>query len=572
LNSDSTSPKRSKSGIPRISSPTVAAIVGGLIAALIVLPGLGLGTLWDNSETTYGEVAREILLRHDWLIMHFNGSKYFVQPPLYFWLAALCAKAFGVSAFSLRLPSALATIALSAMTGYAVSRQVGVRAGVYAGLLLSTCVMEAVIGRLAIMDALLDLTVSMAIFWWFRGLQSGRARYYAYGAAAAGFGFLAKGFVAPVVALLVIVPYFFWNRRHERTIAPSVRACVLATAVFLAVSLPWPVLLSSTEGFSMAPLAILFGQYTIGRYTGIIENQGGPLWYYLPVIILGFFPWFAFFPMAVVRGVQLLRGSVNPARARLLRLAFVWIAVPLAFFSLAQTKLPNYVALEFPALALLTALYFDDAVTTGPKRATVISAAFVPVTIGGLAIAIAAFVSDNKLHAAAAAILPVLSALGAAIFLFALVVTVLIASRSTAWAAPVVLAAASIVAMDTAAIVLLPAAEAFKPVPRLAAIVQRERLPGDVVAIQNTRGGNALLFYTDPKVAVLAPFGARHAVREEGLDPRAAICGATRVWVVAPLPKPGEPQTFGPTFGRLRRLVATDQRDALLLYYGNGCD
>jgi hypothetical protein len=152
------------------------------------------------------------------------------------------------------------------------------------------------------------------------------------------------------------------------------------------------------------------------------------------------------------------------------------------------------------------------------------------------------------------------------------VVTVLIASRSTAWAAPVVLAAAAIVAMDTAAIVLLPVAEVFKPVPRLAAIVQRERLPGDVVAIQNTRGGNALLFYTDPKVAVLAPFGSRNAGREEGLDPRSAICDTTRVGSFSPLPKSGEPQTFGPTFGRLRRLVATDQRDALLLYYGNGCD
>jgi len=200
-----------------------------------------------------------------------------------------------------------------------------------------------------------------------------------------------------------------------------------------------------------------------------------------------------------------------------------------------------------------------------------VSAAFTPVTIGGLAIAITVFVSDNKLAAAAAAILPVLSALGAVIFVCALVTTVLIASRSTAGAAPFVLAAASIVAMDTAAIVLLPAAEAFKPVPRLAAIVQRERLPGDIVAIQNTRGGNALLFYTAPKVEVLAPFGSR-AGSEDGVDPHAAICGASRVWVVAPLPKPGEPQTFGPTFGRQRRLVAADQRAALLLYYGNGCD
>lgn len=549
-----------------------AALAGAVIAALITLPGLGFGTLWDNSETTYGEVAREILIRPDWIMMHFNGVPYFVQPPLYFWLAALSAQLFGVTAFALRFPSAVATIALAAMTGYAVSRQAGTRVGFYASVILSSCVMQAVIGRLAIMDALLDLTVSMTIFWWFRGLQTTSARYFAYGGLAAGFGFLAKGLVAPVVALMVIVPYYFWNRRCESTPAPSAKSWLAASLSFVAIAAPWLLVVMAQDKVHLFPLETLFGQYTIGRYTGVIENQSGPLWYYLPVIILGFFPWFAFLPMSIVHGVRALRGNVDPAIGRLLRLAFAWSIVPLVFFSFARTKLPNYVALEFPALALLAALYFDHVVRTRPTRAAIVSAAFTTVTIGGLAIAIVVFVSDNKLAAAAAAILPVLSALGAVIFVCALVVTVLIASRSTAGAAPFVLAAASIVAMDTAAIVLLPAAEAFKPVPRLAAIVQRERLPGDLVAIQNTRGGNALLFYTAPKIDVLAPFGSQHDGREEGVDPHVAICGSPRVWVVAPLPKPGEPRTFGPTFGRQRRLVATDQRDALLLYYGNGCD
>ena len=58
---------------PLVSAPARAALVGALAAALITLPGLGGGTLWDNSETAYGEVAREILLTHDWVVMHLNG-------------------------------------------------------------------------------------------------------------------------------------------------------------------------------------------------------------------------------------------------------------------------------------------------------------------------------------------------------------------------------------------------------------------------------------------------------------------------------------------------------------------
>src|SRR5579862_3641015 len=116
--------------------PARAAFVGAAVAALITLPGLGVGTLWDNSETAYGEVAREILLSHNWLVMHFNGLPYFIQPPLYFWIAAVFATLLGPTAFALRLPSALATIALGGMTGYAVARQAGTRVGIYASVIL----------------------------------------------------------------------------------------------------------------------------------------------------------------------------------------------------------------------------------------------------------------------------------------------------------------------------------------------------------------------------------------------------------------------------------------------------
>ncbi|MBV9263297.1 MAG: glycosyltransferase family 39 protein, partial [Candidatus Eremiobacteraeota bacterium] len=274
-----------------IGAPARAATIGAVVAALVTLPGLGAGTLWDNSETAYGEVAREILLTHDWVIMHLNNAPYFVQPPLYFWIGAFFAMQFGVTAFALRLSSALATIALSAFTGYAVARQAGGRVGAYAAVILSTCLMQVVMGRLAIMDALLDLAVAMAILWWFRGLETGRDRYFVFGWVAAGFGFLAKGLVAPVAALLVIVPYYVWNRRAEQTNLPTARAWALGLALFFAVVIPWPAAVAAHDGFGA--LRTLIGEYTVGRYLGVIENQAGPIWYYLPVIILAFFPWIA---------------------------------------------------------------------------------------------------------------------------------------------------------------------------------------------------------------------------------------------------------------------------------------
>ena len=350
--------------------PARAAAIGAVVAALVTLPGLGVGTLWDNSETAYGEVAREILLTHDWIVMHLNSVPYFVQPPLYFWLGARLLAAHGHRRrlrcdFRRRSRRSRSR----AFTGYAVARQAGTRVGVYAAVILSTCLMQAVIGRLAIMDALLDLAVAMTIFWWFRGLETGRDRYTIYGWIAAGGGFLAKGLVAPVVALLghrAVLPL----EPPLRTDAPlrRARAWIVGLLAFVAIVAPWPIAL--VAHYHLFPLEKLIGEYTIGRYTGVVENQSGPVWYYVPVIILGFFPWIAFLPMAIVYGVDQLRAGVAQDRqlARLVRLGFVWIVMPLLFFSFARTKLPNYVALEFPALALITALYFEAVVRKGGTR------------------------------------------------------------------------------------------------------------------------------------------------------------------------------------------------------------
>src|SRR5579883_2426354 len=136
------------------TAPQRAALLGAAIATIVTLPGLGIGTLWDNSETAYGEVAREVLLYHDPVVMHFNGTPWFVQPPLYFWL-----------------PAALATILMGALVGYAACRAAGIRAAIYAVVILSTNVMQVIVGRLAIMDALLDLCVAAAIFAFYEALQ-----------------------------------------------------------------------------------------------------------------------------------------------------------------------------------------------------------------------------------------------------------------------------------------------------------------------------------------------------------------------------------------------------------------
>ncbi|HEY5426317.1 MAG TPA: hypothetical protein VIJ77_07195, partial [Candidatus Tumulicola sp.] len=69
-----------------------------------------------------------------------------------------------------------------------------------------------------------------------------------------------------------------------------------------------------------------------------------------------------------------------------------------------------------------------------------------------------------------------------------------------------------------------------------------------------------------PDVAVLAPArgGDPGTI---GVDPRVAICGGQRAWVIAPKKRPD----YDPTYGRRRTLIATDMNAALFLFDGPPC-
>jgi 4-amino-4-deoxy-L-arabinose transferase-like glycosyltransferase len=538
------------------------ALAGALVAALTTLPGLGGGTLWDNSETAYGEVAREILISHDWIVMHLNGQAWFVQPPLYFWIAAAFARVFGVSEFALRLPSALATIAMAAAVGYVVGRLASPRAALLSAVILSTSLMQAVLGRLAIMDAMLDLAVAVAILAWFGALQTGERRWWYVGWASLALGTLAKGPVAPAMALLVVVPWAVWNRAVRGAfVMPSVARFLGGFGLFALIVGPWALALYRAAGASA--FGEMLGHYTVGRYLGTIENQSGPLYYYVPVVILGFFPWFAYLVPASIEAWQ---DAANDRTGSLSRLSLVWAIVPFVFFSFAKTKLPNYIALELPALAMLVALWFDRVVDRNDRRAALAWTCVVPLMLFGLGFAVTAFSHDNRLTADLAQIRLDLLALALVILLGAVACFACLLARRTAWAGPFALGGASVAVMLIIALAAAPLVERFKPIPRFASIIDRESRAGDVVAIQSVSGGNALAFYTEPGIVHLD--GPDEIPTGPDTDPKVRLCRASRAFVVTSKKRPAP----DPTYGRSRRELATVDNDVLFLVDGPPCD
>jgi 4-amino-4-deoxy-L-arabinose transferase-like glycosyltransferase len=471
-----------------LSIAVVRACALALVAALFFL-GLGNGSLWDNSEPTYGEVVKEMFVLHDWVSLHYNYAPWYIHPPLWMWTAGLASLIFGLNEFSLRLPSALFGVAGVIATYVAGRRLYGEAAGVISGLALATSLEYIVLARLAILDTMLIFFMTVATLWTFFALRDGDRRAFWIAVFAAALGVMVKGPVAIVLPVLtLIVWYACVGREHRAVLFGSIRAMpwLAGTVVFLIVAGWWFGLQTALHGGAF--LAEYIGRSTFSRYVTPFENQPGPVYYYIPILLLGFFPYVAFLPKAIKEAW----------RARTSDDIFLLCAaaVPFVFFSVAQTKLPNYLAIIFPALSILVGDLVGRAIERNDLRSLRGALIMLPLALVLLTVAIVVYVQMQRLGDVAQLAAP-LSLLGWVVVPAAVATVVLTLALRRAWIAPLglTLMMAGVVAVLVLAI--LPGLEARKPMKAMAHHIQSLWRPGDKIAITGVHGGFSLLFYTN---------------------------------------------------------------------------
>ena len=77
---------------------------------VLFLPFLGAFHLFDWDEVNFAECAREMIETGDYTQVLINFVPFWEKPPFFIWMQALSMKAFGVSAFSARLPNVFAAL------------------------------------------------------------------------------------------------------------------------------------------------------------------------------------------------------------------------------------------------------------------------------------------------------------------------------------------------------------------------------------------------------------------------------------------------------------------------------
>jgi 4-amino-4-deoxy-L-arabinose transferase-like glycosyltransferase len=219
--------------------------------------------------------------------------------------------------------------------------------GLLAGLVLITSPGVVAAGHFANPDALLlaCTTATLALFW--DDYARGGRGWMAGVGICAGLGVLAKGPVGFV--LPAGIAFLFLALRGELRRLLDIRVLGLILAAVL-VAGPWyGWVAAETRGVWVREF---FMVHNLKRASGVMENHSGPFFYYLLVLMPGLLPWSLFLGPTVW---QSWKDRRDPAVLFLL----VWAGVYLLFFSVAQTKLPNYVLPAYPALALLVGRYLE---------------------------------------------------------------------------------------------------------------------------------------------------------------------------------------------------------------------
>ena len=323
----------------------------------------------DDVDAVQAQIGRNMLDSGDWVTARLNGVAYLEKSPLKYWLIATSLKIFGVRDWAARLPIALAALCLCWLTARIGSWAFSNSAGLYSGLVLSTCIGLFLFTRILIPDVTLTLTITLALWAFLRTLDSGEARprlWAAVMAAGIGTGLLLKGLIAAVFPIGAMLLYLAFTRTFADRQTWKRLHILSGVPIALAIAAPWHVLATLRNppyfywGIHSGPGEYhgFFWFYFINEHVLRFLNLRYPrdyntvprVWFWL-FHLLWLFPWSVFLPGIARLSYKVTRHSDDQA-AKMRLLALCWTSFILIFFTFSSTQ--EYYSMPcYPALALL---------------------------------------------------------------------------------------------------------------------------------------------------------------------------------------------------------------------------
>jgi 4-amino-4-deoxy-L-arabinose transferase-like glycosyltransferase len=321
------------------------------VGMLCFLPNLGSHGLWDIDEAHNAECAREMWESGNFIVPTFNYTLRTDKPAMLYWWIGLSYSLFGVSEWSARLPSVLAGLCSLLLTYEIARRLFSSVTGLLSACILASTFMFSISSHAVTPDAILICMVQLTFFTWIVAYDRRQPWWLLLTGCAAGLAVLTKGPVGVALPGAVVVLFLLWQRDLRflytwRT--PNAISCCLL------VALPWYIYVGIETRWEFIK-GFLF-THNMSRFSAPMEGHQGPFFYHLIVILVAFAPWSIFLGPTIWNAAR-HKAISTTGKPWAIRFLLCWIGVWFLVFSIAATKLPNYVLPTYPPLAMLTGVF-----------------------------------------------------------------------------------------------------------------------------------------------------------------------------------------------------------------------
>jgi 4-amino-4-deoxy-L-arabinose transferase-like glycosyltransferase len=361
--------------------------------ALIFFPYLGAVGFWDPWEVHYGEVARSMIVRQDYVHPYWESAYFFSKPVGSLWMMVVGQLIAGVNdpargtavytEWCVRSIFAAVAIGGLLMIYMGVSRTISRRAGIWAAVIMATSPIYFLLARQTVPDMPFVCYCSasiaclmIALFEKERVQDGWLVAFYAL----MGVAVLTKEFLGIILPGGAMLLYLLLS--GDWHLLARLRL-IMGTAIVLLVAGPWITVMSffpgkDDESNSFAYRFFIHDQF---KRAGVdptrMELVGGvhtttpntTFVYYIEQLGFGLFPWMAALPGALARILSrtgLTSAKTRREKAQLFVIA--WTISSFVLFAFVATKFHHYDFPVVPPLAILMGLFIEDVLEEGVAK------------------------------------------------------------------------------------------------------------------------------------------------------------------------------------------------------------
>jgi len=335
-----------------------------IAATIVYIIGLFVDVI-NVDAAQYASISKEMLQSGSYLIVKHCGMDYLDKPPLLFWLSALSFKIFGIYNWSYKLPSFLFTL-LGVFATYRLAKSLyDERVGKLAALLLYTCQAFFMFNNDVRTDTILTTCVITSIWLLYEFTENKKWQYLIGGSVFIALGMMAKGPIGIMVPALALGSHFVLKKKWRQLF--RIEWLVVISIVLLMLL---PMCYGLYEQYGWQGVKFFFWTQSFGRITGenVWRNDAG-YFFFMHTFLWSFMPW-------SLLAVYALGDTIVAFIKRRTLSEYVTIGGFLLTFiamSMSKYKLPHYIFVVFPLIAILTAEVIETQIVRNDKLSRVLS-------------------------------------------------------------------------------------------------------------------------------------------------------------------------------------------------------